>query len=332
MSYGFDSVRARVQNKSRETGLKPDILYQRYLLERFIARMAASEHSESIIIKGGILISAMTGIDMRATKDIDATIIGSRLTMQDFEKIAKDVIDIDLHDNIHYKFVRAEEIILDNSYPCCRVHLRALLGTMNAKVEIDLTSGDVITPKEVDFGFPALFGGENIKILAYNLETILAEKMTAILDLGVFNTRAKDFYDIHLITSTLSDKFSNTVLREAFHNTLKRRNKESLLSSAEDTITQILGSQDIQKHWEKYRTEYAYATDVEFVKIESALVQLFEQIGAKIENTKEIPRKKIPKSLMGRMDYYQKRVDANNATEALSSKNKENSYKGYSID
>ena len=279
MSYSFNSVRARVQNKSRETGLKPDILYQRYLLERFIARMAASEHKESIVIKGGMLISAMAGIDMRATKDLDATIIGNRLTMQDFEKIAHDVIAVELEDHILYEFIRAEEIMLDNNYPCCRIHLRALLGTMKAKVEVDLTSGDIITPKEVDFGFPTLFSDGEIKILAYNLETILAEKMTAVLDLGVFNTRAKDFYDIYLITNTLSDKFDNAVLQEAFRNTLNRRKKENLLTDIQETITQTLHNKDIKKHWEKYQVEYVYAADIGFAQIESSILDLFERTG-----------------------------------------------------
>ena len=282
MSYSYDAVRARVQNIVQRTGLKSDVVYQRYFLERFIARMAASEHNESIVIKGGMLISAMTGIDMRATKDLDATIIGNRLTMQDFEKIAHDVVGVDLDDNIHYEFVRTEEIMLDINYPCCRIHLRALLGKTNAKIEIDLTSGDAITPKEVDFGFPSLFGGDKIKILAYNLETILAEKMTAILDLGVFNTRAKDFYDIYLLTNTLSDKFDNNILQEAFRNTITRRKKENLLSNVPDTITQTLGNQDIRKHWAKYRADYSYAADIEFAQIESAMCKLFEWAGYKI--------------------------------------------------
>jgi predicted nucleotidyltransferase component of viral defense system len=278
-------VRARIQNISQKTDLKSDILYQRYLLERFIARMAASEHSESIVIKGGMLISAMTGINMRATKDLDATIIGNQLTMQDFEKIAHDVIAVNLDDNIHYEFVRTEEILQDNNYPCCRVHLRALLGKMNAKIEIDLTSGDAITPKEIDFGFPSLFGDEEIKILAYNLETILAEKMTAILDLSVFNTRAKDFYDIYLLANTLSDKFDNSVWQDAFHNTVARRKKENLLPNIQETVVQILENQDIRKHWAKYRAEYVYAADIEFEQIEAALLKLFEWAGHKIEKS-----------------------------------------------
>lgn len=167
MNYSFDSVRAKVQNKCLETGIKPAIIYQRYLLERFIDRIAQSKHRNSIIIKGGMLVSAIAGVDMRATKDLDATVIGSLLGMQDFEKIVHDVIAVDLKDNIQYQFVRSEEIMQDNNYPCCRIHLRALLGTMNAKLEIDLSSGDVITPSEIAFGYPSLFGGEKITILAY---------------------------------------------------------------------------------------------------------------------------------------------------------------------
>ena len=115
------------------------------------------------------------------------------------------------------------------------------------------------------------------------METILAEKMTAILDLGVFNTRAKDFYDIYLLTNTLSDKFNNAVLQQAFHNTINRRKKENLLSDVQKTITQTIGNQDIRKHWAKYRAEYPYAADIEFEQVEAAMCKLFEWVGYKIE-------------------------------------------------
>ena len=315
MSYSYDAVRARIQNITKKTGLKPDVIYQRYFIERFIARMAASEHNESIVIKGGMLISAMTGIDMRATKDLDATIIGNPLTKQDFEKIALDVVAVNLDDNIYYEFVRAEEIMLDNNYPCCRIHLRALLGKTNAKIEIDLTSGDAITPKEIDFGFPSLFGGDKIKILAYNLETILAEKMTAVLDLGVFNTRAKDFYDIYLLTNTLSDKFNNDVLQQAFRNTISRRKKENLLANVQETITQTLENQDIRRHWEKYRVEYSYAADIEFEQIEASMCRLFEWAGYKIKIEKPANLKDVPKTLAEKLAYNQKRVDEADAVK-----------------
>jgi len=283
LRYSFDSIRAKVKNISKETGIKPDVIYQRYLLERFICRIASSKHSESIIIKGGMLISAIAGIDMRSTKDLDATIIGSYLTLQDFEIITRDIVAVDLDDNIQFQFVRSEEIMQDNNYLCCRLHLRAKLGTMNAKVQIDMTTGDIITPHEIVFGFPALFDNESIPVLAYNLETILAEKITAILDLGVFNTRAKDFYDIHLLTTTFYNKLDKTVLRDALHNTLKRRNKETLLIEAPKTVLQTLNSEDIQMYWEKYRAEYPYATNIEFREIASALIRLLEWSGIVIE-------------------------------------------------
>ena len=288
MSYSFDSIRAKVKNKSRETGIKPDIIYQRYLLERFICRIAASKHKESVIIKGGMLISAIAGIDMRSTKDLDTTIIGSNLALLDFENIVRDVIAVDLDDNTQFQFVRSEEIMQDNNYPCFRLHLRAQLGTMNAKVQIDMTSGDIITPREIEFGFPVLFGDELIPVLAYNLETILAEKITAMLDLGVFNKRAKDFYDIYLLTTTFSDKLDKPVLKDALHNTLKRRNKEDLLIAVQKTVLQTLNSEDIQVHWKKYREEYPYAANIEFQQIAMAITQLLEWSGINIGTLKAI--------------------------------------------
>jgi predicted nucleotidyltransferase component of viral defense system len=308
-----------VQNKSRETGIKPDILYQRYLIERFITRIACSEHKDSIVIKGGMLISAIAGVDIRATRDLDAIIVGTRLTMQDYEEIAKDVISLELGDNIQYQFVRAEEIIQESIYPCCRIHLRALFGKMNAKVVVDLSSGDVITPGEIAFGFPELLGNGTISILAYNLETVLAEKMAIILDLGVVNTRAKDFYDIYLFAGTLSEKLDDAVLKEAFHNTLKQRRKDHLLAGIHDSIEQILGNQDIRSHWEKYRAEHAYASEIKFEQIGAAILQTYERAGTRLEKAKSMTHKEAPKTLMGKLNYYQGIIDADKAAVSDSS-------------
>ena len=312
MSFSFDSIRAKIKNKSRETGIKPDVLYMRYLLERFICRIAASKYSDNIIIKGGMLISAITGIDMRSTKDLDATIVGKDLTVKDIEIITRDIVLVDLSDEIQYQFVRSEEIMMDNNYPCCRIHLRALLGAMDAKIEIDMTTGDVITPREITFGFPALFGNERISVLAYNLETILAEKITAILDLGVFNTRAKDFYDIYLLTSTFADKLDKTILKDALRNTLHHRNKEVLLADIQGTVLKTLNSNDIKFQWEKYRSEYPYAADIDFGKVANSLLQLFEWLGVNIGNRKEPPRKK---SLLGELERNKKIIAAEKATQ-----------------
>ena len=312
MSYSFNSVRARVKNKSIETGVKVDVLYRRYLLERFIARIAASKHRDSVIIKGGILISAITGIDMRSTKDLDATFRGCG-TIRDFENIAMDVIAIELDDQVRFSFVRSEEIILDNNYPCCRIHMRGLLGTMNEKVEIDVTTGDFITPGEIEYGFPTLFGDEKIPIFAYTLETILAEKMTAILDLGVFSTRAKDYYDVYLLTNTQTDKIDRTVLAMALQNTLRRRNKEGLLVNCRDTIFKTVNSIDIQRHWEKYRNEYPYAADIDFRQIVSALLRLLNWAGIEINFTLKEPVDSIPVkkgSILDKMYQIQKTIDA----------------------
>lgn len=281
-SYSFNSVRARIGNKSRETGIKADVLYRRYYLERFLSRAVTTEHRDSIIIKGGMLISAISGIDMRATKDLDATIRGKNLTTDDYRKIVDDVISVEIDDNVKFVLAGMEEIMLENRYSCCRAHLRALLGTMNGKIEIDFTSGDVITPKEIMFGFPTLLGDGKIPVLAYTIETVLAEKITAILDLGVFSSRAKDFYDVHLINALLADKIDKTIFKEALNNTLRQRGKEHLLVDCSDIARQITNSSDVQMQWSKYREEYPYAADIEFEQIVTAITEVLRWIGVVI--------------------------------------------------
>jgi predicted nucleotidyltransferase component of viral defense system len=271
----YDSVRAKVRSKSRDTGVKADVLYRRFLLERFIARIAASEHSDSVIIKGGMLLSAIAGIDMRSTRDLDATIRGKSLTLADFENIMKDIIAVKIDDGVVFEFIRADEIVIDNSYPCSRVHLRVMFGTMDERVEIDVTTGDVITPCEIEFGFPTLLGDEKIPILAYTLETVLAEKITALLDLGVYNTRAKDFYDLRLITTLQSARVDKATLVTALRNTLRSRGKSELLTRCREIVLEIVNSPDIHTQWDKYRNEYSYAAEIDFKQIVSAINTVF---------------------------------------------------------
>ena len=293
----YDSVRAKVRNKSRETGVKADVLYRRFLLERFIARIAASKHNENMIIKGGMLLSAIAGIDIRSTRDLDTTIRGKSLTISDFENIVKDVIAVDIDDGVTFEFIRADEIVIDRNYPCCRVHLRVLFGTMDERIDIDVTTGDVITPHEIEFGFPTLLSGETIPILAYTLETVLAEKTTAMLDLGVFNTRAKDFYDIYLITTLQSGYVEKTVFADALRNTLRSRGKSELLKRSRDIVFAIVNSPDIRMQWKRYSEEYTYAAKIDFIQIIGAIKTLFAWVGVEIIIQPQIKTSWLEKTL-----------------------------------
>jgi len=282
VNYSYDSVRAKIRNISKETGIKAAVLYNRYLLERFIARVAASEHRDKIIIKGGMLISAITGFNMRSTNDLDAT-IRDYGAVNNVGAIINDIIGIDLNDHIHFILVRFEETVYDSNFPCFRTHLRARFGTMDAKAEIDITTGDAITPGEMTFGFPALLGDDTIPVLAYTPETVLAEKMTAILDLSVINTRAKDFYDVYLLTSAHIQKVDRAILKEAFANTIKRRNKERLMGDCKNIINQVINSFDIQNQWKKYKHEYNFAAGIDFAQITNALLIAFDWAGIDVK-------------------------------------------------
>ena len=304
MSYNYDSVRARIKNQSQKTGIKPETLYTRYFLERFIFRIAKTEHKDSVILKGGMLISAMAGVGKRATRDLDATVIGKALTPADFERIARDVAAVELDDNVKFQFVRMSEIMLDNHYPCYRFHLRATLGKMDKNLEIDMTSGDVLTPSEIKVGFPSLFGGEESPVLAYNIETILAEKINAILSWGETSTRPKDFYDIYLFSNAFDDRIDKAVLEKAVRNTLASRNLSHLLDEAQDKTFDILNSTDILEHWRKYQNEYAYAKDIPFGQVLTAWQKILGYAGIDVS---------LQEPIADQIARGQKLADAHNA-------------------
>jgi predicted nucleotidyltransferase component of viral defense system len=255
-------LNALVRNLAKEKNVGAEIILRNYMLERLLERIALSEYRNNFILKGGMLIAAMVGLDTRTTMDLDATLRGRNLTETQVTELFKKILGIGIEDNVTFTFEKIEEIREEAEYPGYRISFKAQLDRICQILKVDITTGDPITPREIEYKFKLMFENRTISILAYNLETVLAEKLEGILVRGVTNTRMRDFYDVLILTETQDRKIDRAIFYDALHNTTEKRNSLSALAKAGEIIRTIENSAGMREMWAQYQKNYLYAGDV----------------------------------------------------------------------
>jgi predicted nucleotidyltransferase component of viral defense system len=255
------SLKAKIRNIAKEKGVSAQVVLQNYFFERFLDRLSRSEFREKFIVKGGLLIANMTGLDTRSTMDMDATVCSVPLDEEHIRIAINAVCAVPVEDGISFQITGIAFIREDDEYGGFRVSLDAVYENINAPLSVDITTGDAITPKPVKRIFKSFFDDtEQFELWAYNTETILAEKIETILRRGVGNTRPRDFYDVYLITKTQS--FEHGIFRQALSATSEYRGTTEKISNVPEIIKSIEESPLLKNHWDKYRREYPYAKDI----------------------------------------------------------------------
>ena len=252
------SLKAYIKNKANEKHIPSQLVMQNYMLERLLERISLSKYKNNFILKGGFLISAIVGIDSRTTMDLDTTIKGIKLDKEVLKTVLDEICNIDLNDNINFEILGLEDIREKDDYPGIRVKINGLYPPLKVPLSIDMTTGDKITPRAINYSFTSLFEDKKIKVLAYNLETILAEKIETILSRSVANTRARDFYDIYILHKLYSDKINYSNLKNAIHETLKKRHTLYLLSDYKTILDKISKDSGIADLWSRYKRTFSY--------------------------------------------------------------------------
>lgn len=280
-------LNALIRNLSREKNVGAEIILRNYMMERLLERIALSCHKERFILKGGMLIAAMVGLDTRTTMDLDATIRGQDLTQTQIADLFREIICLDIDDNVAFTFRKIEEIREASEYPGYRVSCEACLDNTRQMLKIDITTGDFITPREIEYQFKLMFEDRTISILAYNLETVLAEKIEGILVRGVTNTRMRDFYDVYILTATQSHNISRDVFNKALQNTAKQRGSLPALTKAKETIRTIEGSTSMSELWRQYQKNYTYAEDITWAMAVKAVKALGSKSDPEKANQKQ---------------------------------------------
>ena len=257
------SLKAKIRNIAKSKNIPAQVILQNYMFERFLNRLSVSAYKEKFILKGGMLVAALVGLDNRATMDLDTTLKNLPLTPESIEKSLNEIFEIDLQDDVIFKLKGVSPIREDDIYGGYRVALDAIYETIITPMTIDISTGDVITPNAVKFNFAGIFDEElKFELWAYNIETVLAEKVETILRRNVFNTRPRDFYDTYILITT--QEFDKKLFDEALEKTIEHRGTRNQINDYMDTLTIIENSEDLRRMWNNYQKQFAYAKDIKY--------------------------------------------------------------------
>ena len=266
-----DSLKAKVSNLASSTNIPNKYLIQSFMFEALLKRISVSKYKDKFIIKGGLLLSSIFGVNLRSTMDLDTTIKGLPLDRTTITKVVNEIISIDLKDNIKLEIENIKDIREEELYSGFNVNLKAEFDGLRTDLMIDITTGDVITYKEVEFKYNTLFDNEIINIMTYNYETILAEKFESIISRNIDNTRMKDYYDLYMFVNLKWYDINKDTLREAIINTAKNRETLSYIEDASKYIELISDDSRLKSLWNSYKSNYDYAKDIEFVDTINAI-------------------------------------------------------------
>lgn len=278
MGFTPEQIKGRIKSVAKQNNADARTLMRIYMMERFLERLAQSEYRDNFIIKGGILVTAMIGVAHRSTMDIDTSMKNLNLSAEDALRVVNQVKDIDLDDGVSFEVKDVSNIMDEMEYPGIRVTMNVNVGRLITPLKIDISTGDVITPRAIEFNYDLLLEDRSISLWSYNLETILAEKLQTVLARGILNTRMRDFYDIRMLLDTYEDKVNKAVLKDAFAATCKKRGTDHLQEQAEEIIKIIEADEQLQVLWRAYQKKYSYAAEIDYASVISGVRKLMDSI------------------------------------------------------
>lgn len=265
-------LKAKIRNMSGSDNDRARVLIRNYIMERFLERVALSPYRNNFILKGGMLVAAMVGLETRATMDIDTTVKALPLTMENARKIVDEIIRIEIDDGITFTITKASDIMEDFDYPGVRFMLEATLDKMKQAIKVDISTGDVITPRAVEYSYKLMFEDRSISIWTYNLETLLAEKMETIMARETANTRMRDFYDIHVLANQQAIDFKT--LHQAFVATSEKRETTLKISMLNAILDDILNDDAMEEMWNRYRDSNYFVGDLTWQDVNRSVADL----------------------------------------------------------
>lgn len=250
--------------------------YQLFYFERILERISISNYRGQIILKGGLLLTSIIGNDERTTKDMDATLKGIPLTKNDVEKVFNEILHIDIDDGVSFQIISIKDIRLEDEYGGFRLNILSTLDNNKTYITVELTTGDVITPKEMKYNYNSIFEDKKIPIMSYTLETVLAEKFQTIVTRGLLNTRLKDFYDVYILINTKINELSKDNLIKAIKNTFERRETNIDMEQFNEVIKYLNDDKNMNNLWNEYVSKNPYAKGVKFEDTIKAIKEIVE--------------------------------------------------------
>lgn len=273
MSSKAMSLKGKIKNYAKHNNIAAQVVLQNYMFERFLSRLSVSEYNNKFVIKGGMLIAAIVGLDTRSTMDLDATLCNLSLTEEKITEAVNIICKIEMKDDVVFTVKSIAPIRKDDIYGGYSVRLDAIYDTIITPLSIDISTGDVITPEAVKYEFRGIFDEDiRISLWGYNIETVMAEKVETILRRGVFTTRPRDYYDVYILGTT--QEYDKKIYQEALKATSKHRGSSEQISDTERILKQISESDDLKEMWSKYQKKFIYANDISYENVLEVLKKL----------------------------------------------------------
>ncbi|WP_392434336.1 nucleotidyl transferase AbiEii/AbiGii toxin family protein [Finegoldia magna] len=274
----IESIKGKIRSMAEKKNLKSQEVLQIYFFERFLERLSKSNYKNNFVIKGGFLISSLIGIENRTTMDMDTTIKGIPLKEEKIKEIVNEIINIDVDDGIRFEIKDISYIREEDEYENFRISLIANVGKTKNPMKLDLTTGDAITPREIEYTYPCIFSQEDIKIMAYPLKTILAEKYETIIRRNITTTRMRDFYDLYTLYKLKKDEIDYKILKEAIERTSDKRGSQEIMKDYEEIIEDIKEDSYQRSLWEVYLSENKYIGDLTFDKVVDVVITISNRV------------------------------------------------------
>lgn len=278
MIHTSRQLKALVRNRSNGNSAQAQTIIRNYIMERFLERISLSKYRDHFILKGGMLVSALVGLENRATMDIDTTIKNLPLSVDDVTDIITEIIKVAVEDGITFSIKRVFEIMDEAEYPGVRAMLEAELDSMRTPLKIDISTGDVITPKEIEFSYQLMFEKRSISIYAYNIETVLAEKIETVISRGIANTRLRDFYDLYILQQERKSDIDYEKVKMAFAATSRKRQSEDVMLRGNYILEQVDQNEEMQKLWKNYQHKFSYADGISWDAVMRSIKELYKHI------------------------------------------------------
>ena len=271
-------LKAAISKMAKEKHIPAQLVMQNYMLERLLERISRSKYQGNFILKGGLLIASMVGLHSRATMDMDATIRNHPVNENSIKTMFEEIVSIPIDDNITFSFQEVGEIRKNDAYGGYRISLTANFPPMRVPLKLDITTGDKITPKAIEYSYPMMFSDGTLEIFAYNLETILAEKLETVISRGDQNTRPRDYYDIFILSKLKGHEIDRDILRKALSETAKKRHSDDLIPQYRSIVEQVVKSTAMLQHWKTYQRDYEYARGVEFSSACETIINIMDSL------------------------------------------------------
>lgn len=275
-------LKSIISKKARGNNTLSIQYYQMFFFEQILMRISESEYKNNIILKGGLLLSSIIGEDLRTTKDMDATLKSLPLNKSIVEKVFDEILKIDLDDNISFEILEINDIRKEDEYGGFQLNILARLEKVKINLLIELTTGDIITPKEVNYKYKSKFEEKEINIMAYTIETVIAEKFEAMINRGIDNTRMKDYYDIFILVHSNENSFDKSLLVKAMENTFKSRETNFNINFIKNAFNTIREDKGLKEQWKIYQRKMIYTENIEYSELMNTINVLINIIESEL--------------------------------------------------